>query len=177
MKINISSIREIRGDSLQFYGRQDIDLSDPNVGFKITGPVEVEGSVTNTGAGFLVSARLFFPYQASCGRCLETYSAGQTMEINEQFISKSKLDGDETPEYTFYGDEIDLKECIQEQVLLALPMSYICNPGCRGLCPGCGCNLNSTTCKCVVSTINPQFEKLKVLLSQEGGGSDGKSQK
>jgi len=177
LKINISSIREFHGGSLKFNGRQEIDISDPELGFKITGPVEVEGSITNTGAGFLVSAQLVFHFQANCGRCLETYSTGHSVQVQEQFISGSIPGNEDSTDYRFQGDEIDLNGCIHEQVVLALPMSFTCNPDCRGLCPGCGQNLNSTTCECLQKTINPQFEKLKVLLSQEGGGSDGKPKK
>jgi uncharacterized protein len=177
LRININSIREIHGDSLKINGRQEIDLAEPKLGFKVTGPVEVEGSITNTGAGFLVTAQLVFRYQANCGRCLETYSGEQTMNIQEQFTSGSKAGHDDSTEYSFSGDEIDLKGCIQEQVLLALPMSFTCTPDCRGLCQECGRNLNLSTCNCSVNPINPQFEKLKVLLSQEGGGSDGKPKK
>lgn len=177
MKINISSIRENHGDSLKVNGLQEIDLANPKLGFKVTGPVKVEGSISNTGDEFLLTAQLILNYQANCGRCLETYSGGQTIMIQEQFSSNSKPGYDDSTEYPFSGDEIDLKECIQEQVLLALPMSFTCTPDCRGLCSECGLNLNLSTCDCSVNPINPQFEKLKVLLSQEGGGSDGKPKK
>lgn len=177
MKINISSIHEIPGESLKFDGLQEINLADPQLGLKITGPVKIKGTVTNTGVGFLVSAQLDYHYQANCGRCLEVYSTEQALEIREQFVSNSDPEKDDSTDYPFKGDEIDLGECVQEQIILALPMSFTCTPECRGLCSECGQNLNLSTCKCTINPINPQFEKLKVLLSQEGGGSDGKPQK
>jgi uncharacterized protein len=37
---------------------------------------------------------------------------------------------------------------IEEQVLLALPTRPLCREDCRGLCSGCGVNLNSEECAC-----------------------------
>jgi uncharacterized protein len=49
----------------------------------------------------------------------------------------------------FYRDEkLDLTEIVREQMFLALPMIHLCGPGCRGLCPKCGGNLNKNECTC-----------------------------
>ncbi len=172
MKVNIGSILEIRGDTISFEGLQEVEISDPELELKIIEPVVVRGTVTNTGKDFLVQAVLSFKYQVNCGRCLEKYGASGEVKVQEAYINKSTLDlYDESlkddPVFTFTGDVVDLQECIQEQVFLALPMSFVCRDECKGLCPICGQNFNIKTCNCSLETINPQFESLKVLLSKE----------
>lgn len=174
MKVNIGRIREIIGGVVNFEGYEKLDLSFPEIDFNFTAPVEIKGTVTNTGGDFLVQADIFFNYSVSCGRCLENFHGKQKTELKEQFIPGFFSAKDDSA-IGFTGDYIDIKDQIQEQVLLALPMNYICRPDCRGLCPVCGQNLNIKACLCQEHFVNPQFEKLKTLLSTEGGGINGKS--
>ena len=43
---------------------------------------------------------------------------------------------------------INLTPDVREDILLSLPMVAVCSAGCRGLCGGCGVNLNRKNCKC-----------------------------
>ncbi len=54
-------------------------------------------------------------------------------------IEKSEPD-DELPKLD--GDLLDLEPVLRDAVVLAFPLSPLCNPGCRGLCSECGANLN-----------------------------------
>ncbi len=46
------------------------------------------------------------------------------------------------------NEAIDLTGDMREDILLALPMNSVCSSECRGLCPGCGVNLNKQACAC-----------------------------
>jgi len=48
----------------------------------------------------------------------------------------------------FEGDEIDLLPEIGEQVALTVPLKPLCSETCKGLCPFCGADLNTTACGC-----------------------------
>lgn len=174
MKVNISSIREIRGGSVQFRGEQEIDSirEIEELGLKLSEPVQVNGKVTNTGEGFLVEAELLFDYQANCNRCLEPFQTTQKIAMKEEFIADYQA-GEDGTAFGFHGDIIDLENCINEQVVLALPMKFLCRLDCRGFCPVCGTNLNQKECQCSEQKLDPRFEKLKSLLPKEGGGSNG----
>lgn len=178
MKINIGPIREIRGGVLEFQGNQEINSFQEikELGLKFLGPVKVDGKVTNTGEGFLVDTELSFEYHTSCNRCLDEFDQKQRTTIKEEFISGYTHSEDDSA-FGFTGDLIDLTECIQEQVILSLPMKFLCRPECRGFCPNCGTNLNEKECSCLGEEMNPQFEKLKSLLLKEGGGPSGKPNK
>jgi uncharacterized protein len=175
VKVNIGPICEMPGGVVDFKGRQEV----PNFKMDLTfiGPIEVQGTVTNTGEGFLIKAQLNFQYKVNCSRCLKEFVNSLETEVIEQYLPGSVAEEEDDLVFRYSGDVIDLKDCISEQVLLALPMNFICTPECRGLCPECGIDLNHDQCKCSTEQINPQFEKLRNLLSTEGGGKSGKSKK
>ncbi|HOP75390.1 MAG TPA: DUF177 domain-containing protein [Bacillota bacterium] len=178
MKVNIGSIRELRGSSVRFQGEQAIESLNEveELGLKLNGPARIEGKVTNTGEGFLVEANLSFTYEANCSRCLEPFQTTQNLQIKEEFVPNYNQVEDDSV-FTFQGDIIDLEDCINEQVILALPMKFLCDADCRGICPMCGINLNQRQCECTVQDIDPRLEKLRSLLPTEGGGSNGKPNK
>ena len=65
---------------------------------------------------------------------------------------------------TTYKDEIlDLQDPLQEQLLMAIPISPICCEECLGLCPECGVNMNITRCDCVKKIFNNKFNILSEL--------------
>lgn len=176
MKVDIGSIRETRGGMVSFEGKQEIENPGLELEVELNQPVNVKGTVTNIGDGFLVQGEVIYTYLTNCDRCLESFNSSQRVEIIEQFASYLPAETKE-PFYVIQGDLIDLSDCIREQVLLSLPMKFTCKADCRGLCPQCGQNLNQKECGCLNENYNPQFAKLKSLLNQEGGGSSGKPKK
>lgn len=49
---------------------------------------------------------------------------------------------------SYHNEEIDLAQLVVEEIQLALPLRFLCNEQCKGLCPRCGINLNESTCRC-----------------------------
>ena len=56
--------------------------------------------------------------------------------------------------------EIDLTEAVQEQILLSLPLRPLCREDCKGLCPGCGEDLNKGACGCSGKAVDPRLAVL-----------------
>ncbi|NNL77900.1 MAG: DUF177 domain-containing protein, partial [Desulfobacterales bacterium] len=63
----------------------------------------------------------------------------------------------------FQGQEINLKEAIQEQVIMAFPLRALCKKNCNGLCPKCGVDLNAGDCNCDREPCGQKFAALKKL--------------
>ncbi len=64
----------------------------------------------------------------------------------------------------FYEDNvIDLGQLMQEQCYLAVPMKPLCREDCRGLCSECGTNLNSGSCECRQTWVDPRLAVLDQL--------------
>ena len=45
-------------------------------------------------------------------------------------------------------DIIDITEDVREEILLSVPSRFKCSDDCKGLCPGCGADLNTEPCRC-----------------------------
>jgi len=70
---------------------------------------------------------------------------------------------DET-EIGYYDESgLLLEDVVREQVLLSLPARTLCTPDCKGLCPRCGQNLNSASCNCESTAVDPRWNALAGL--------------
>ncbi len=63
----------------------------------------------------------------------------------------------------FANDEIDLRQLMEEQFYLSLPMKPLCKDDCKGLCANCGTNLNKATCDCNTQWEDPRLAALRDL--------------
>jgi uncharacterized protein len=104
-----------------------------------------------------------------CDRCLDAFISGFHEELDRIFqIGSGTLDDDEEVEIIPDGSkEIDLSNTLYEAIVIAQPIRVVCKEDCKGLCAHCGVNLNQKQCSCTTTTIDPRFEKLKLLLKEE----------
>ena len=56
-----------------------------------------------------------------------------------------------------------LEDAVREQVLLNLPGRALCREECKGLCPQCGANRNTTHCDCTEAPADPRWGALAGL--------------
>ncbi len=103
-----------------------------------------------------------------CSRCLTEYKEELTVPSEHAFTKLKEIaDADSEDRIQWInGDLIDLSTYVQEDILLDLPYVPQCNPGCKGLCPQCGTNLNESSCDCKIETIDPRLEKLKQFFKE-----------
>lgn len=110
-------------------------------------------------------------FEGCCGRCLENYSFQMEKDFDFVLIPQSaktvkgaELLRREDLGLSFYTtEEIDLAPLISEQVMLALPTRPLCSDRCRGLCGGCGANLNVESCSCADSMDDPRMSIFRTL--------------
>jgi len=103
-----------------------------------------------------------------CARCLVTASIDLSLPIHMTYARESEevldaeveITDDDVDFSTYDGEEIDLGALFREQILLAIPMTPLCRPECKGLCSQCGKDLNEGPCTCARPT-DPRFETLK----------------
>lgn len=109
-----------------------------------------------------------------CGRCLVptdedldlqfqvTLSAGAP-ETSDDLEEETELSGDQLDVWMVEGDEIDLLDPLAEQILMVLPTHVVCSAHCKGLCSGCGADLNKDECQCKGEGFPGPFDALKDL--------------
>ena len=136
-----------------------------------TGPVKAEITVEREFDHLKVAGRVQVPVDLACGRCLASYpsSVDSTFRIifrketsrQGEVEDETELCDDDLIATTYSGDEIDLAHEIEEQVAMEIPFKPLCDEGCKGLCPRCGADLNTTGCSCPKEPINLKFSALK----------------
>ena len=60
-------------------------------------------------------------------------------------------------------DELDVARWARDALALALPAQITCRPGCRGLCPRCGANLNEDPGHAHEPEPDPRWDKLSEI--------------
>lgn len=100
--------------------------------------------------------------EVPCARCLAPVSLKLHVRVGTVWLHKvgdADLDDDVAAEEslsTFYqGEEIDMREALHELIMAELPEVAHCRADCKGLCPGCGADLNSEACRCVRDSTGP----------------------
>lgn len=188
MLVNVGPIRRQRGGSVPIEVRVDQpDQVVDEVEFPQGVPLTVEGTVTNTGKGYLVEGQLRAEVALECSRCLKPMRWPLEASLCERFYSEDEggiplqaADDSEEQEddvdevHRFHGDQIDLTEVVREQVLVSIPMKPVCAEDCKGICSTCGADLAQGPCNCNNESVDIRLAPLADWLKKEqerNGGS------
>ena len=171
MKLNIESLynKEIRS--------KDFDLSEnvssfefSGVEYKLISPVHLSGRVSKAGQNFLLNAKVDFVFIGSCNRCLVDVEVPVEYNI-DAYLMREEYDESEFEDVDVFGiksSEVNLMEIVESTLCFNMPQRILCSEYCKGICSGCGVNLNTENCKCEdsidVDDVDPRFAKLKELL-------------
>jgi uncharacterized protein len=129
---------------------------------------ELEGfdgliNIGKTPQGLIVTGEFSGSAGFECVRCLNSFGGTIRWSFTElyAFDLRSVTDsGLILPE----DAQLDLAPIIGEYGLLEIPISPLCKPDCRGLCPECGENLNTRACGHRPAGSDSAFAVLKDLL-------------
>jgi uncharacterized protein len=167
MKIVISEIPD-EGIDLKIDEKFEIDT------VKLTSSVQGNLSIKKVGHEIVVQGDISTGAELQCSRCLKNYVDEMNIPINVIYhpVEELKTEGkheikEDELEMGFYsGDEFDPLELLKEQIVLNIPMKPLCSDECKGICPNCGVDLNTTNCSCKERSIDPRFDTLKKLLTK-----------
>jgi uncharacterized protein len=137
-------------------------------------PIDVRLFITPVAGMFRVEGRLHTIVGLTCSFCLDAFRhdlnshfhVTYTREIPEGGTSAEdgyEIKAEEMGLVAFAGEEIDFRDVLQEQVILAIPMQPRCRVDCRGLCARCGANRNLAPCRCRSEEIDPRLAILRNL--------------
>lgn len=91
-----------------------------------------------------------FELSSTCARCGESFFESLSISFDERFIKGDAATSESEECYLFDGRSIPFDDMLLHNLFLGLPIASLCKPGCMGLCPMCGANLNDTQCACVL---------------------------
>jgi uncharacterized protein len=146
---------------------EDADLS-------FLSPIEYDLRVSKAGVNIWVQGPVRARLSLVCARCLEEFAFSVQTEMDIELLPKEstpvspelELKTEEMNIYYYEGDEVDIDPLVFEEVMLDMPIKALCSEACKGICPGCGKNLNLEECQCEKSGSSALGEKLKSFLKE-----------
>lgn len=168
-------LKDIKGGELeQEYSCSLTDFPELNLFAKDGGPRFSEPLVFNlrlqkTGEFVEVDGHLDAVVNLNCGRCLQDFECSLSEPFSVTFVPRvekneieeeRELEVDELGLVTYVDETLELRDTLQEQLLILVPISPLCKQTCKGLCPECGTNLNVEVCNCTRKPFNNKFTAL-----------------
>ena len=138
-------------------------------------PVDIRLGAKRMGELVTVEGKFSAGVEMTCNRCLKKFESTLASRFNLTYASKLPLENgpdedddielqaEELGLLLFQGEAIDLRDAIQSEIVMAIPMQPLCSEDCKGLCPKCGNDLNLGECGCQRKTVDPRFAALKNL--------------
>ena len=166
MLLGLSKIIDCPGASVSF--TTSVDLSDLLYGqtYPVTEPVLAEGTVRNTAGVLVMTGKIHTTIHGVCDRCAGNFDQELSFPIDVVLVTELANEENED-EWVFplEGDSADLEDIVRTVFVLNMDSKLLCMPECKGLCCGCGRNLNTDRCTCQ-KEIDPRFAALKQLLEK-----------
>lgn len=148
----------------------DLDLDD---WVRPLEPMILTGSVDKFGEAVTIRGHGEAPVEETCSRCTQTFVLPLLVDILvfcDRRGSDSAVDArqlEQEGEVVYHdGVSVDLTEAVREAIILAEPMSPVCRENCKGLCAGCGADLNTESCRCGEPEPDPRWTALGQLKSR-----------
>lgn len=110
-------------------------------------PVKVKGTIKKLSGMLTLDGMIEYYYSAACDRCASNCEAKMTAPTRHVLVQDlDQYDSEDAVELKNYM--LDLRRVALDDILLSLPMLFLCAPDCKGLCSRCGKNLNVDSCVC-----------------------------
>lgn len=169
-------LTQLRGTHERFERTFDPSAFDPRgEEFEVGDCVALVFDLFKDGQRYRLVGRVKTTLLLNCSRCLEQYPSVVDAPFDLVYVPFAENTGegefevqeDDLSTAYYRNDVIDLTELMREQFYLALPMKPLCTPECRGLCPGCGTNLNLGSCSCRQEWVDPRLAALEAMWKRE----------
>jgi uncharacterized protein len=130
--------------------------------------VKIQVDLEKRSPHYFLKSRVQVSGRFACDRCTDEFERTLRGEARVVFSSDQAMvamsEADDIHYLAPEAKEIDLTDEIRDTIVLAVPMKMLCAENCRGLCAGCGANLNTEPCRCAAPPADPRWEALRKLL-------------
>ena len=158
MKINILELK--KKSEVTFKGKQQVSLKGISPVHKVqVCDADVEGTLQKVDGRYIVEGQVSVIVKRLCDRCSEEFDCFVEGELFQEYSSEPI--GEDQEDIIQISDTIDLEDAVAETIYLNLPMHWVHDENCKGICKICGQNLNKHSCNCAQEEIDPRLEGLK----------------
>lgn len=173
MRIELASLEGPKGEFAHAYAPGELVLEDEWV--RLLVPPAVSGQIRREGSRLKVDGRIAARLELECDRCLNLIEFPVASRFKLDYVTREHYQAqqeiDLTRELTeedldlsfFDGKVIEIDELVREELLLAVPTHLLCKENCKGVCPNCGVDRNSTDCRCEIQDGDPRWAGLREL--------------
>lgn len=164
MKISVKQVLEIVGEKHDFAGAIDLSWVTRHGEKLFPDALAVEGSVFNRAGVVTLRYQISGKMPYGCDRCLMQLERTIQEEFSHTVVMG--LEDEELDDVFLTAPDgvLALDEIAGADLQLSLPQVFLCKENCKGLCPGCGADLNKTNCGCTPEKGDPRMAILKNLL-------------
>ncbi len=93
--------------------------------------------------GITVTGTFETKTKVSCARCLKEFMYPVKFDFTEYY-----KESPDDSQYAYTADMIELDEMLTDNFIINLPVRFLCDEQCKGLCQKCGKDLNEGSCGC-----------------------------
>ncbi len=167
MKLDLKRLAQQPGAVMPFESELDLSGVEWNGSQPFARPIRIVGEVRDRAGAMVLSARLDTVLSLHCDRCAKPFQQEKTVEY--ETLLAFELANEENSDIVLLDEdgELELDELMREIFLLEMDTKNLCSQDCKGLCPGCGADLNVEPCRCK-KEIDPRLAKLAKLLERDG---------
>ena len=109
----------------------------------------IVGLFRQVGDNIYVTADVDTTVLVECRRCINPFEVDITTTLGLLFsLGDESSESDEDEERYYDGETLDISEDVRRALVLEIPTWSLCSETCKGLCPECGTDLNTTECSC-----------------------------
>ena len=129
-----------------------------------TSPVNIIGFIKNTAGVVELNAEIKFSAEFNCDRCAESFKREFSVPMVHTLVCE--LNNEDNDELLLLENmKLDIDELALSDILLAMPTKLLCSESCKGVCSGCGKNLNKEDCICK-KEVDPRLASLLSLIQE-----------
>ena len=157
--IHISQLsfeKEFRVNSDVSVGDMDAYFNEMDKSCHALRPMTYSAVLINKGKFITLEADIDVEIEHDCDRCGSPFTRNYQQHVSLRLAEASSLSqaeevglsDEDLDVVTFNAPDIDLNAILIESVYLEMDEPCLCRDDCRGICTGCGQNLNLGDCKC-----------------------------
>lgn len=147
MRLDLKNIIRTPGAALPFQFSMDLSDVEWNGEYPVSRPVDAVGTVRNMAGALVLTCQLSTVLDLTCDRCLKPFSEEKT--VSYETLLAAELEQEDNDDIVLLEDEeLDADELLRDVFILAMDSKHLCSEDCKGLCPGCGVDLNVEQCRC-----------------------------
>lgn len=164
MVLDVKRIINTPGGRIDFRFEQDFSDVDFGGVCPAVAPVLVVGQVVNIAGMLRLQMELNTTLSCVCDRCGAPFEKDFRHEC-EYLLAEELEDEDNDEILLLESGTVDLGELSLEAFVFNMDTKTLCKEDCKGLCSGCGADLNHESCRCK-KEIDPRLAVLQKLLEK-----------